>query len=271
MSTSFSKYQATGNDFILIDGLDNGVGLDKNKIKVMCDRHFGIGADGLIIVESSTTADFFMNLYNADGSVAEMSGNGIRTLTAFLLDKGHISGNKVEIETRGGIKKIDIDDRLFSVDMGEPSFDKRSIGFTAEDDMWAYPLTINDQEIEVYGASMGNPHCIILTEDIGNAPVKELGPVIEKHDLFANDINVEWVQIESPENLKVEVWERGVGYTLACGTGACAALAVTNKLDLVKNKAKVSLPGGELQVEFRGKRLHLTGNANLVFKGSIDL
>ena len=271
MSISFSKYQATGNDFILINGIDTEISLDTNKIKELCDRQFGIGADGLIIAKPSDSADFFMDYYNSDGSVAEMCGNGIRALSAFLEQKNKAISSEIKIDTRAGVRQIELNDDLITVNMGNPSFEKADIGFDGETEMWDFPLQVNGSKLKVYGVSIGNPHCIIFTDDISKAPVNELGPKVEKHPLFKNQINVEWVEIENAKNLNVKVWERGAGYTLACGTGACASLAVANRLEKVEKQAIVSLPGGELKVEFRGSSLFLTGKAELVFEGDIDL
>jgi diaminopimelate epimerase len=260
----------------------------------MCDRHFGIGADGLIVVRPSNTADLFMDYYNSDGSVAEMCGNGIRCTAAFALDNGltaisnqpclsagrHSAESRgqtsleacppMNIETRAGIKNIKVNQDSYSVDMGEPSFENKAIGFKADGEMWAYPLEIDGQTLKVYGASMGNPHCVIFTDNLEAKTVRDLGLLIENNPLFVNKINVEWVKVVSKESLAVEVWERGAGYTLACGTGACAAFAVANKLNYVKNKAIISLPGGEVEVELQGNSLFLKGKAELVFKGEIE-
>ena len=271
MSISFSKYQATGNDFILINGIDTEISLDTNKIKELCDRQFGIGADGLIIAKASDSADFFMDYYNSDGSIAEMCGNGIRALSAFLEQKNKANSNEIKIDTRAGVKQIELIDDLITVNMGEPSFEKADIDFDGDGEMWGFPLQLNGSKLEVYGVSMGNPHCVIFTDNISKAPVKELGPKVEKHPLFKNHINVEWVEVENAQKLNVKVWERGAGYTLACGTGACASLAVAKRLDRAEKQVIVSLPGGELKVEFRGSCLFLTGKTELVFEGDIDL
>lgn len=310
MDVSFSKYQAAGNDFILIDGFSAEIAIGPKQIKKLCDRNLGIGADGLIIARPSEKADLFMDYYNADGSLAEMCGNGVRALADFYIsnvksqmsnvivskakqslglprrpshDMGGTPRNDISVETRAGIKTIKVENGLYKVDMGKASFSNKDIGFDSDKPMWAYPLEITptgrhpererriSEPIEIYGASMGNPHCIIFTDDIENAPVKELGPAIEINPLFKNRINVEWVQVNNNEKISVKVWERGAGSTLSCGTGACAAFAVASKLGFVKNKAVASLPGGDLQVEWAGENLLLTGPAKKVFEGSIKI
>lgn len=267
---SFSKYQATGNDFIVFNSFQINIDFLPQEIKQFCDRHFGIGADGIIIARPSNTADIYMDYYNSDGSKAEMCGNGIRALAAFAKDNNLVTGEEIKVETRAGLKVINVDYSTYQVDMGAPSYDSQEIGFGADEQMWAYPLQINGSKLEVYGVSIGNPHCIIFTKNLDSEPVEQLGPVIENHPLFKNRINVEWVEVESDKKLNVKVWERGVGYTLACGTGACASFAVANRLNLVNNQANISLPGGELEVELAGDSLLLKGEAKLVFQGTID-
>lgn len=274
MNINFSKYQATGNDFVLINGFKAYISLTKEQIAEVCDRHFGIGADGLIIARSTEDADVFMDYYNCDGSIAEMCGNGVRALSAFSKDENIENARSlksINVQTRAGLKAVRIEDDIYSVNMGPASFDNESLGFASNEAMWKYPLEINSQVIEIYGASMGNPHCIIFTDDIDNAPVNELGPLIEHNELFKNRINVEWVEVQDELNMKVKVWERGVGYTLACGTGVCASFAIANRLNFVKNKANVSLPGGNLKVELQDKDLLLSGQAKKVFSGDIEI
>jgi len=273
MNVSFSKYQATGNDFILIDGFTSGFSLTSKQITRLCDRHFGVGADGVIIAKPSDKANLFMDLINSDGSQAEMSGNGIRCLAAFAIDNELVKANVEEIfvDTRAGLKTIKVNDNKFKVDMGVPAFENSDIGFLAQEKIWNYPLRVNGNELKVYGVSMGNPHCIILTEQLEKTIVDKLGPLVETHPLFKNKTNVEWVKVESDSKLSIEVWERGAGYTLACGTGACASFAAANRLGLVKNQASISLPGGELEVELQGSHLFLTGEAIKVYNGTIEV
>ncbi len=256
MKLNFSKYQATGNDFVLINGLSSVVKLEPAAIQKICDRHFGIGADGLIIAAPSEKGDIFMDYYNSDGSIAEMCGNGVRALAAFA---GH-QKSEIKVETRAGLKTVKINGNLLTVDMGKASFGK-----------WNYPLTVNNHTITIYEASMGNPHCIIFTDNAETAPVEELGPVIENHPIFKNRTNVEWVEVKDKNNMAIKVWERGVGYTLACGTGVCASFAVANRLNLVEKQANISLPGGQLQVELADENLLLTGEAKKVFEGIVTI
>ncbi|TET52866.1 MAG: diaminopimelate epimerase, partial [Actinobacteria bacterium] len=177
----------------------------------------------------------------------------------------------VKVETRGGLKVIEKVGDLFQVSMGAPSFKNVEIGFLADGEMTDYLLKVNGSEVEVNGVSIGNPHCVIFTDSLNEELVKKLGPIIENHNLFKNKINVEWAQIESKQKVNVAVWERGAGYTLACGTGACAVFAVARKKGLVENRAIISLPGGDLEVEFHGESLFLKGEARKIFEGKINI
>jgi len=273
MNICFSKYQATGNDFLMINGFAGDLALTAKQVNTLCNRYFGAGADGVIIVRPTDKADMFMDLINSDGSAAEMSGNGIRCLASYAIDNELIKANsgEISIDTRAGLKTIKVNNDKFKVDMGVPSFANADIGFLSDQAAWDYPIAINGSELKVYGVSMGNPHCVIFTEELEKKLVHELGPLVENHPLFKNKTNVEWVKVDSENSLSIEVWERGAGYTLACGTGSCASFAVANRLGLVKNQASISLPGGELEVELQSGHLFLTGEAKKVYNGTIEI
>lgn len=258
----FYKYHGAGNDFLMIDNLDGAFDVpNQEKIKTLCDRHFGIGADGMILLESSNQADCFMNYYNSDGSIAEMCGNGVRCTAKFFLEQTKSNAKEVLIDTRGGIKKIIVnDDGSFSVNMGAPVF--------SHSDFPNEPLTLENFLFNF--VSMGNPHAITFVSDISLINLAQIGPKIENDPHFPNKINVEFVEKISDDFFKVKVWERGSGATLACGTGACAVYAILQK-DL-KNKDEITLefPGGKLFLsENKEGIIILRGSAEFIFKGEM--
>lgn len=264
----FFKYHGTGNDFILVDNRNLSFDVKNTEnIKLLCDRHFGIGADGLILLESSEKADCFMNYYNADGTIAEMCGNGIRCVAKFFLEKTKSNLKELSIDTRAGIKKVICNkDGSFSVNMGVPVFSHPDFPdglFTLEN-------------IEFQFVSMGNPHAISFVKNISEINISEIGPRIENDSYFPNKINVEFVEKISDNRFKVKVWERGSGATLACGTGACAVYAVIkSKYPIGKtygvNKITLEFPGGNLYLSENEKdEIILRGPAVCVFKGKIE-
>ena len=288
---SFSKLNGQGNDFIIIDALDKKFDLPAKLISSMCDRHFGIGADGLILVRESESADFFMDYYNQDGSPAERCGNGIRCMARFIIDNDLWSGKKLKIETRAGIKSIEIyfdkNTRVtgdIKVNMGKPVFEPAKIPVNIKNSSWiddrfimGYPLIVDDKEFLINCVSMGNPHCVIFLDDrtdINRFPVDTLGPVIEKHPIFPNKTNVEFIKIENKNEILMRVWERGVGETLACGTGACASAVCAIKLEKAgKPEIMVRLTGGNLNIYWEGNDsdVFLEGTVEHVFNGEYIL
>ena len=275
----FYKYQGTGNDFIIIDNRDKD--FDVKNIKLLCDRHFGIGADGLILLESSDKvdstgspqADCFMNYYNADGTLAEMCGNGVRCIAKFFIE--HIKSTKQEIkelliDTRNGIKKVIVNKNgSFSVNMGIPVFSCAD-----------FPeKSLKLENIEFNFVSMGNPHAVGVVKDISLINISEIGLKMELDSHFPNKINVELVEKVSGDYFKVKVWERGVGATLACGTGACAVYAIlknrnknikASSVKLQPREITLEFPGGNLYLSENKEKIILRGEAQFVFKGKID-
>jgi len=254
---NFYKYHGAGNDFIMIDNFKKSINLTSEYIKSLCDRHFGIGADGVILLESSDKADCFMNYYNSDGTEAEMCGNGVRCTAKFFLEQTKSELKELNIDTRAGIKNIKInDDDTYSVNMGKPIFEHND-----------FP----SGEISVYGlkfqcVSMGNPHAVTLVDNLENIDIKIVGPKIENDLNFPNKINVEFVEKIDDLNYKVKVWERGCGETLACGTGACAVYAVLQP----KEEITLEFPGGKLFLsENQNNEIILRGPATFVFEGEI--
>ncbi len=284
MKNNFSKYQGLGNDFIIFDARCNKLDylFSKNKdsfIEQLCNRNFGIGADGIILILESNNKCFVrMKIYNSDGSEPEMCGNGIRCLIAFLSDNNEINElSDIPIQTKAGLILTSIDgNKNIKVNMGEPILSPLDIPTKLLMNSLNVPngvITLKDQILNVYAASMGNPHMIVFVNDIEGIPFQEWGSLLEKDNTFPNDTNVHFVEIIDKSNIKVKVWERGCGPTLACGTGACACLVVTSKLGKTLNNANVFLPGGKLEVEWPNQSgpVFMQGPALKVFSGEIDI
>jgi diaminopimelate epimerase len=269
---NFHKYEGAGNDFIMINNLDKKLVLSPEQIKHLCDRHFGIGADGVILLESSEQADCFMNYYNSDGTQAEMCGNGVRCTAKFFLEQ--MEQNKVllysvKIDTRAGIKEVKINvDGTYSVDIGAPIFEHND-----------FPNSVSSTGTKIEGldfqfVSMGNPHAVTEVENIENIDFKTIGQKVENNPLFPNKINVEFLEKVNNNYYKVKVWERGCGATLACGTGAGAIYSILNKLPartfLAEEEITLDFPGGKLFLS-KNEQDHviLRGPATFVFKGEI--
>jgi len=285
MELAFVKMHGLGNDFIVIEDLAEELELSAQAVEWFCDRNFGIGADGLILVRPSTTpnTDFFMLYYNSDGSVAEMCGNGIRCFAKFAVDHGLIPADQdsLAVDTLGGVKPIVIargpDGRmqLATVDMGEPVLLPANIptGMRCggnEDMVIACPLETALGTYDVTPVSMGNPHCVLWVDDVETAPVFELGSLIENHVMFPQKTNVEFAQMVGENVIRLRVWERGCGETLACGTGACAATVVASLTLRIGREAIVELPGGDLEVRWaENDHVLMTGPAEEVFSGTM--
>ncbi len=267
---NFEKWQGCGNDFVIIDSRLDGKIDSAEKISKICDRHFGIGADGVIYVLNSDVAEVRMRIFNADGSEAEMCGNGIRCFTKFLLNG--TEKNNLTVETGAGILKINLRGELVSVDMGEPILDAEKIPVIG------YENHVVNQSIEIDGkifkitcVSMGNPHCIIFVEDLSKINLAEIGPKFERHKIFPKHTNVEFVQVIDGNKLRMRVWERGSGITLACGTGACAVAVAANLNGLAGKSSEIILDGGTLQIDWReDNHILMTGAAEKVFVGNFD-
>lgn len=264
----FYKYHGTGNDFIIIDNRDKSFDIkNTEKIRLLCDRRLGIGADGLILMENSEKADCFMNYFNADGTLAEMCGNGVRCLAKFFLEQ--TNSREISIDTRAGIKKIICnEDETFSVDMGLPIFSHTD--FPNE--------TKTIENILFNFVSMGNPHAVAQVNNLEEINIKILGPKIENNKIFPNKINVEFIEKITDNHFKVKVWERGCGETLSCGTGASAIFSIIEKIhlrygvdDKILKEITLEFPGGKLFLSKNEKgHVILRGPATFVFKGEIN-
>ncbi len=280
MRIEFTKMQAAGNDYILMDAFKNP-GLIENAprlSKIMSDRHFGIGGDGIILAAPSEKADLKMRMFNADGSEAEMCGNGIRQLALFAFKKGLSKKLDLDIETLCGIRHITIAQNTdgaignIQVDMGKPVLEPKHIPAAAELNKKGYSqidLTILDRKFLFTLVSMGNPHAVTVIDDVGHFEVEKYGKVVENRlDVFPGRTNVEFIQLVSPGEIKMRVWERGSGETLACGTGACASVVSCVLNSQTGRKVLVHLPGGDLTIEWpENGSVYLNGSAQMVFDG----
>ena len=291
MKIYFTKMQALGNDFVVIDDMDFRLRRLGHLAKKLCDRRFGIGADQLLLLCHSNVADFRMRIFNADGSEVEMCGNGIRCLGKYILDdvlrceespyakKYCQTLDSLSVETTGGIKYIHKTGNLFRIDMGEPVFDPEKIPVAVPDRklqdgrVIEYPLKAGNSTYRISCVSMGNPHAVIIVKDINAVQPEKIGPVIENHKLFPNRVNVEFLQIKNRSTILMKVWERGAGATLGCGTGASASAVITSVLGLTGRKVTVFLPGGSLLINWTEKDNHvyMTGPALRVFEGSVEI
>ena len=278
----FTKMHGLGNDFVVVDCMETAPAEEKLPAlaKALCDRHFGVGADGLILVLPSRAADFKMRIFNADGGEAEMCGNGIRTFAKLVYERGYTRERELEIETLAGIVRPRLRVRggkvaLVRVDMGEPRLARSAIPMKGQDQekVVGERIRVDGRRYEITAVSMGNPHCVLFVEDVERAKVEQIGPAIECHDLFPRRTNVEFVQIVGQGDIKMRVWERGAGETLACGTGASAALVAAVLNGLSARKATVHLRGGDLLVSWNPEDNHvfIEGPAAEVFAGETRL
>jgi len=276
MRIRFTKMQGLGNDFVVLDALRQRVSLDADKCRLLADRRFGVGCDQVLLVEraQSPDTDFFYRIFNADGSEAEQCGNGARCFARFVRDKGLTNKDEISVGTKAGDLRLYLEaDGQVRVSMGVPSFEPARIPFLAEAPADTYPLEVGGETISIGAVSMGNPHAVLRVEDVEQSPVNVLGPLIERHPRFPKRVNAGFMQVLGPDHIRLRVFERGVGETLACGTGACAAVAVGRRLGLLAERVRVSLPGGDLVIEWsrEPRPLWMTGPAVSVYEGEIDL
>ncbi len=275
MKLKFTKMQGLGNDFVVLDGINQPVNLDQQQIRLLADRHFGIGCDQLLLVEKAAgQADFRYRIFNADGSEVEQCGNGARCFVRYVHDHGLTQKNEIRIETLSGVisPKLEIDGNV-TVNMGKPIFEPEEIPFVAEKTALTYQLEIQGKPVTISALSMGNPHAVRVVQNIENAPVDTEGALIETHPRFPKRVNVGYVQVIDRSHIKLRVFERGAGETLACGTGACAAVVAGINLGLLDNQVIVSTRGGELTISWQGQDepVWMTGPAVTVFEGEINL
>jgi len=264
-----------GNDYIVIDNRDDEINGKKaaELARRLCERRFSVGADGLLLVSGSKAADVKMRIFNADGSEAEMCGNGIRCFAKYCYENGVVKKNEFSVETLSGIKNVWLtfqseEVSAVEVDMGSPNWNRSSLPMVGEGTCIDENLEVDGKVFKVTCLSMGNPHCEIIVDNVADFPVEQIGRKIENHKAFPKRTNVGFVQVQNFHELKVRVWERGCGETLACGTGSCAAVVAANKLGKVDSKVTVHLLGGDLQVEV-AEKLFLSGAVEKVFEGTM--
>ena len=275
----FTKMQGLGNDYIYVNCFSEEVENPSEMAKVVSDRHFGIGSDGLVLIMPSDSCDFRMRMFNSDGSEAEMCGNAIRCVGKYVYDNELTQKSVIKVETLAGIKTLEMtvkDNKveLVKVDMGEPILEPSRIPVNSDKDLFvAQPVVIEGIEFKVTCVSMGNPHAVSYVDDVEKFPLEVIGPKMENNSLYPKRINSEFVQVIDRKTLKMRVWERGAGETLACGTGACAVLVSSVLNDISERKVVVKLLGGDLIIEWNEKDNHvyMTGPATKVFDGEIKI
>ena len=277
MKIKFSKMHGLGNDFVVIDGMRQYVPLTTEQIRALGDRHMGIGFDQLLLVEppEAPGADFRYRIFNADGGEVEQCGNGARCFVRFVHDQGLTGKDAIVVETKRGMIRPRLEaDGLVTVDMGQPRFAPAEIPFESDSDAAEQPLQLPDGTTLTIGAvSMGNPHAVTVVADVDTAPVAVQGPQIENHSRFPQRVNAGFMQIVDRHHIRLRVYERGAGETLACGTGACAAVVSGIRRDLLDSPVRVQTRGGELRIAWEGigQPVIMTGPAVTVFTGEIDL
>jgi diaminopimelate epimerase len=276
MKFKFTKMHGLGNDFVVIDATREPVDLTPARVKAIADRHFGVGCDQLLVVEPSTRAgiDFRYRIFNADGGEIEQCGNGARCFARFVHDKGLTAKSEIRVETRAGIITPRLrDDGLVTVDMGVPVFDPARIPFVSDSDAVVQPLDVDGQRVALTALSMGNPHAVQVVADVDAAPVEALGAKIETHPRFPARVNAGFVEVVDPRHIRLRVFERGAGETLACGTGACAAAVTVILRELAVSPLQVATRGGMLEIAWNGPGapVLMTGPAVTVFEGVLEM
>ena len=281
MNLTFTKMQGIGNDFVVVDCLTSGgpneAGLQTHAVR-LCDRRFGIGGDGVLLVLPSRVANFKMRMFNPDGSEAEMCGNGIRCFAKYVYDRGYTKNTQISVETLGGTKTLRLTPKngkveTVKVDMGCPSLERGDLPMRGEPGrVVSEPLKADGRKWEITGVSVGNPHAVLFTDAAESFPIERVGQAIETHPAFPRRINVHAVQVLSNDEIRMVTWERGAGRTHGCGTGACASVVASAVNNRTGRRVLAHLPGGDLLIEWNGdNRIQMTGPAVEVFTGNISL
>ncbi|WP_369413131.1 diaminopimelate epimerase [Pseudomaricurvus albidus] len=276
MRLRFTKMHGLGNDFIVLDGISQRIRLSEDKIRRLADRRFGVGCDQVLIVEvpQNPDVDFRYRIFNADGSEVENCGNGARCFARFVLDRKLTGKRNIVVETANGVMTLRVlDNDDVQVDMGAPRLAPADLPFTAEEQAITYSLPLSDTTLEISAVSMGNPHAVTVVDDVKTAPVETWGPEVEAHAQFPRRVNAGFMDIVSRSEINLRVYERGSGETLACGTGACAAVVAGRLRNLLDSKVKVNLPGGSLTIEWQGEGqpVLMSGPATHVFHGQVKV
>ncbi|WP_090828467.1 diaminopimelate epimerase [Nitrosovibrio tenuis] len=275
MKLKFTKMHGLGNDFVVIDGINQAVSLSSEQLRQLADRRYGIGCDQVLLIETAQgEADFRYRIFNADGGEVEQCGNGARCFVRYVYDRGLTAKTEIRVETRGGliIPRLGSDGQI-SVNMGIPKFEPSRIPFMAEKRALTYSLDISNKQVKISVVSMGNPHAVQVVEDVNHASVLTEGPLIESHPRFPHRVNAGYMQVLDRRHIKLRVYERGAGETLSCGTGACAAVVSGIQRGLLEHGVKVSFRRGDLFVRWEGENqpVWMTGPAVTVFDGEIEL
>ena len=276
MRLTFSKMHGLGNDFVVFDAINQNIDLSNQQLRFIADRRFGIGCDQILLVEKarSTDTDFYYRIFNADGSEVEQCGNGARCFARYVRNHGLTEKDVIPVGTMNGRIQLYLEDQdQIKIDMGMPVLEPQAIPFVAEQQQNSYDLQVGEQRLQISAVSMGNPHAVLLVDDVASAAVAELGAKIETHERFPQRVNVGFMAVLSPNELDLRVFERGVGETLACGTGACAAVVAGRLRGLLDASVTVHLKGGDLLINWEGKHspVWMSGPAVEVFEGSIEL
>lgn len=276
MILKFTKMHGAGNDFVVIDATRSAISLSSEQLRLLADRHFGVGCDQILMVEKSqlAEADFRYRIFNADGGEVEQCGNGARCFVRFVHDH-HLTGKReIVVETKSGLisPRLEEDGRV-TVNMGAPIFEPARIPFESDGTDLIQPLDVDGQIVEITAISMGNPHAVQVVPDVEQAPVATMGPLIERHPRFPNRVNAGFMQVVDRAHIKLRVYERGAGETLSCGTGACAAVVAGIRRGLLDNRVQVATHGGVLTIGWEGDKapVMMTGPAITVFTGEINL
>jgi diaminopimelate epimerase len=276
MSLRFTKMHGLGNDFVVLDAVRQQVALTPEQARFLADRHFGVGCDQVLLVEPARLPDtaFHYRIYNADGSEVEQCGNGARCFARFVREQGLTDADRIAVGTARGRIVLAIEpDGQVRVDMGVPGLEPADLPFDAPSRLASYPLEVGGERIEIGAVSMGNPHAVLLVDDVASAPVARLGPLIEHHPRFPRRVNAGFLAVRGRDRVDLRVHERGSGETLACGTGACAAVVYGRLRGLLDEQVRVCLPGGELCIAWQGEGtpVWMTGPAVTVYEGTIAL
>lgn len=293
MEIDFTKMHGLGNDFVVIDAITQAIDLNARQIRAIADRHRGVGCDQLLLVEKAVDpkAEFRYRIYNADGGEVEQCGNGARCFAMFVRQQGLTTNAIIQVETAGGLIELVVEGDQVTVDMGVPDFQPESLPFLVAKDesrqQETYDIIVNGDEYSISAVSVGNPHAVMLVDNVDEVNLDKLGKAIESHELFPNRVNAGFMQIVSRDEIRLRVFERGVGETQACGTGACAAVAVGRRLGKLDEQVTVHLHGGDLMIRWPDKlpgeeqpnedlanikkqKLLMTGPASTVFQGKIN-
>ena len=275
----FTKMHGCGNDYVYVNGFTNKIENPNKLSEIVSNRNFGIGSDGLIVINPSDVADFKMSMYNADGSEGKMCGNGIRCVAKYVYDNKMTDKTTITVETLSGIKTLvlNVEDekvKTVRVNMGTPILKSKDVPVVSDkEQVIDEPIKVNDKEYRITCVSMGNPHAVTFIDDTDSLEIEKIGPLFENNEIFPDRVNTEFIQVVDRNNIKMRVWERGSGETLACGTGACASVVACVLNDLTENKVTVSLLGGDLFIEYNQEEnvVYMTGPATISFTGNIEV